>query len=106
MSNEYGLYDVTDYDQCVFFGTIKEIAQYLEYSPATLRSYLTRKKTGKRKLLARKYELIKINEDGSIEEKTEDKYGVFKELLELFRPSKIKFPIWDEREWKLKRITQ
>lgn len=106
MNKLYGLYDTKDFEKCVRLGTIKEIAEYLEYSPATLRSYLTRKKTGERKLLARKYELVKINEDGSIEGKAEDKYKIFKELIEAFKPPKIKFSIWDEREWELKRIAQ
>lgn len=103
-NNLYGLYDVKDYEQCVFIGTIREISNFLNYSQSTLRSYLTRKKTGEYKLLAHKYELIKINENDDIEEETNTKKDIFMELIEIFRPPKIKFPIFDETEWKLKRI--
>lgn len=46
MIKEYGLYNIKEYEQLVFLGTLKEIAKYLDYNVGSLRSYLTRKKSG------------------------------------------------------------
>lgn len=60
---EYGIYDVKENEQCVYLGNIFEIANYLNCSESSLRSYLTRKKNGKQDLFQRKYELIEIHEE-------------------------------------------
>lgn len=61
----YGLYNMKDNEQCEYFGTKKEIAEYLGLSYSYLGSYLTRKKQGTQELLKHKYDLVemeKINE--------------------------------------------
>lgn len=59
---QYGLYNIEDYDQCTYFGTIKEIAAYLKLKPQTLRAYLSRKKKNNKLLLSFKYELIELTD--------------------------------------------
>lgn len=59
---EYGLYDLKDNEQCVYIGNIKEMSNYLNYTIASLRSYLTRSKNGTQKLLKHRYKLIEIYE--------------------------------------------
>ena len=62
---QYGLYNVKDYEQCVYFGTIKEIATYLKLKPQTLLAYLCRRKHNNKLLLNRCYELIEIKEQNN-----------------------------------------
>lgn len=59
---QYGLYNIKEYEQCEYFGTIKEIADYLNQSPGSLRSRLTRKKHGKRNLIKHKYDIVELEE--------------------------------------------
>lgn len=104
MSKEYALYDMKDYEQCVFIGTMKEIAEFLKYSENGLRSYLSHKKAGRRdSLIHKKYELLEVSEDEEIDIETENNNKkAFKELLEIFQRPKIEFPIFDELEWEIK----
>lgn len=106
MANEYAIYDMKDYEQCVYIGTLKEIAKFLEYSENGLRSYLSHKKAGRRdSLIHKQYELIEIEENKEIDiEKENNSRKAFKELLELFQRPKIEFPIFDEYKWKIKGI--
>ena len=59
---QYGLYNMENYEQCVYFGTIKEIAVYLKRKPQTLRAYLSRVKKNDKLRLSFKYKLIEIEE--------------------------------------------
>lgn len=58
----YGLYNIKDYEQCEYFGTIKEIAEYLKIEPNSLRINLIRKRHGKNFLIKHKYELVKMED--------------------------------------------
>lgn len=121
---EYGVYDVKENEQCVCLGNISEIANYFKCSEKSLRSYLTRKKTGKQELLKRRYELIEVKEEeiliaetikrkSSIEilaelieelrEETED----YRYLFELYKPEDYRFEFdyfreedFEGEEWK------
>ncbi len=113
---EYGIYDVKDNEQCLYIGNINEVAEFLNCSNDSLRSYLTRKKNGEQSLLQRRYELIEIKEEGNeIEEHTKRKSGreLFKELVkELSELDEIltleqeiaKFEVFDKFKWTLKGI--
>lgn len=69
---EYGIYDLKDNEQLIYMGNIKEIAKYLECSTSSLRSYLSSKRTNKRRgLLKKRYELLEIQED-NLEENEEE----------------------------------
>lgn len=110
---EYGLYDVNDYEQCVYIGTIKDIANYLGYSCSSLRSYLVRKQKGTQELLKHKYEMVEIIEQ-DIEEiniKKKTNKEIFEELIKIFseqdqittlKEELAKFEIFDEFQWILK----
>ena len=51
-------YDMKEFEQCVCFGTLKEIATYLNCSTNSLRSYITHRKKGERTgLLRKRYEV-------------------------------------------------
>lgn len=63
MSKEYAIYDMKDYEQCVFIGTMQEIAKFLNYSKQSLYSYLSRKKSGEQDLLNHRYELVEVIEE-------------------------------------------
>lgn len=56
----YGLYNMEDSEQCEYFGSIEEIANYLGVTCNYLKIYLTRRKQGKQKYLKYKYELIEL----------------------------------------------
>ena len=104
MASEYAIYDMKDYEQLVYSGTIKEVAKFLNYSEHSLRSYLTRKKNGTRDLLGHRYELIKVIDEDIEEMPKKTNAEIFQELLNLFRPSKIEFEIFDEFKWELKGL--
>lgn len=57
---QFGLYDMKDYEQCVYVGTIKEISEFLGKNYNSLWSHLTRKKQGKIKYIHQRYELVEI----------------------------------------------
>ena len=48
MSNEYAVYDMKDYEQCVRIGTMKEISEFLNCSSDSVRSYISHKSRKKR----------------------------------------------------------
>ena len=84
MIKEYALYDIKDYEQCVYFGDIKEIAKYLNSTPNSLRSYMSHKKKGRiNSLLNKRYELIEIKEDEEEILRKSDK-EIFKEIIKVF----------------------
>lgn len=84
MSKEYALYDIKDYEQCVCFGDIKEIAKYLNSTPNSLMSYMSHKKKGRiNGLLNKRYELIEIKEDEEEIPIKSDK-EIFKEIIKAF----------------------
>ena len=56
----YGLYNVKDDEQCEYFGTREEIANYLGMKPNSLSVFLVRKKRGIRFLIKHKYDLIEM----------------------------------------------
>ena len=56
----YGLYNMKDKEQCEYFGTIKEIANYLELKTNSLSVHLIRKKHGNNFLIKHKYDLIEM----------------------------------------------
>lgn len=106
MSKEYAIYDMKDYEQCVFMGTLKQIAEFLNYSENGLRSYLSHKKAGRRdSLIKKQYELLEVSEDEEIDIEAENNNKkAFKELLEIFKRPKVEFPIFDSFKWELKGI--
>ena len=81
---EYGLYDIKDNELCVFIGNIKEIADFLECSKASLRSWISNKKNNKRDgLIKKKYELVEIKEE--IEETVKTDKEIFQDIIKAFR---------------------
>lgn len=111
MAKEYALYDIKDYEQCVCFGNLKEIAKFLDSSTNSLRSYITHRKKGERSgLLKKRYELVEITEDGE-EIPIKSNKEIFEELLKEFgwKPISIKeelakFKRFDEFNWILKGL--
>ena len=84
---EYGLYDIKDNELCVFIGNIKEIADFLECSKDSLRSWISNKKNKKRNgLIKKRYELVEIIEVEEEKEKTikTDKEK-FQEIIKAFK---------------------
>lgn len=108
---QYGLYDVKDYEQCVFLGNINEIANYLNCKASSLRSYITHRKKGERSgLLKKRYKLVEIKEDGE-EIPIKSNKEIFEEMLKEFgwKPPSIKkelakFKIFDEFNWLIKGL--
>ena len=109
---EYGLYDVKDYEQCVYIGNIKEISNFLNTTPNSLRSYITHRKKGERTgLLKRRYELIEITEEGE-EIPIKSNKEIFNEMIKLFgevekkslKEEISKFEVFDEINWIIKGL--
>ena len=112
---EYGLYDVKDYETCVYFGTVKEIAKFLNCKTASIYCHITRKKRGFINLLKHKYDLIEIQD---IDEKQYERISIKKSNQEIFKEALLsfteleklttvdeelkKFKVFDEFKWELK----
>lgn len=62
MTKIYGLYNIKDYEQCEYFGTMREIAEYLHITKHGVASYMCRKRQGKQKYLLHKYDLVEMEE--------------------------------------------
>jgi len=106
---QYGLYCIKENEQCEYFGTIKEISNYLKVNPSSLYSHLSRKKHGKIKYLNHKYDIVEIEDkdDEDIFKKTNKE--IWKELLKIYgfeyttiKEEILKFKKFDEINWKLK----
>ncbi len=109
MTKEYGVYDLEEYEQLIFSGTLKEVAKYLQYNIESLRSYLTRKKQGKQKLLQHRYELVEIIEDELTEEDNIFKSKItskefWRKVLEEFTEKEPSFKTFDQFNWDLKGL--
>ena len=63
MSNEYAIYDMKDHEQFVYSGTMKQVAEYLEMSRASLYSYITHKRLGTQDFIKHRYEVVKVEEE-------------------------------------------
>lgn len=107
---QYGLYNIKDHEQLEYFGTINEIAKYLNQNPSSLRSRLTRKKQGKRNLIKCKYDIVELKDIEDEETEKTDK-ELWNEILDLFgyidsTPEEeiAKFKIFDEFNWHLKGL--
>ena len=59
---QYGLYNIANYEQCEYFGSKKEIAEYLNLKENTIAVCMVRKRKGMRALLLNKYELVEWSE--------------------------------------------
>lgn len=59
---QYGLYNVKDKEQCEYFGTIKEVAEYLGIKRNSLSVHLVRKKHGIKFLILHKYDLVEMED--------------------------------------------
>ncbi len=110
---EYGIYDLKDDEQCVYIGTIKEVSEFLNCKESSLKSYLSRKRNNKGSgLLARRYQLIEINEDEEFEDKRKTNEEIFQEIINSFEEKKTeslkeeiaKFKIFDEFNWMIKGL--
>ena len=103
---EYALYDVKDYEQLVYMGTIREISEYLNCYIGSLRSYLTRKKRGEQKLLQRRYELIEImeTEEQNIEKPKKSNKELWREIIKAFTENKPQFEIFDHFNYEIKGL--
>lgn len=113
---EYGLYDLKDNEQCVYIGTIKEMAIFLNTTVNCLRSYMSHRKRGDiTNLLLKKYELIEIKED-EVENPIKTDKEIFNEIIKAFtgqveiatlKQEIAKFEVFDEFKWMLKgRLNQ
>lgn len=56
----YAIYDTKYYDQCIYFGTLQECADFLNQKSDSLRSYLSRKKNNSELLIKHRYELFDV----------------------------------------------
>lgn len=106
MSNEYAVYDMKDYEQCVRIGTMKEISEFLNCSSDSIRSYMSHKKAGRREsLINKRYDVVKIvdSEENEEERKIKTNVEIFKELLDAFRIEKHNFEVFDSVKDEVKR---
>ncbi len=98
----YGLYDLKEYEQCVFVGSIKEIAEFINENVSSLRSYLSKHKKGQIKLIKHRYELVEIIEKDIEEKPVKNGKEAFQLLVEMCQEEKLEFEIFDEFKWMLK----
>lgn len=102
MANEYAIYDMKDYEQCVRIGTMKEISKFLNCSSDSVRSYMSHKKAGRRdSLIQKRYDVVKIIENEK-EDNIKSNTEIFKELINTFMPEKHNFPIYDSVKDEIK----
>lgn len=106
MSNEYAVYDMKDYEQCVRIGTMKEISEFLNCSSDSVRSYISHKKSGRREgLIHKRYEVVKVidSEEDERKNKLKTNAEIFKELIDAFRIEKHNFEVFDNGKDEIKR---
>lgn len=102
MANEYAIYDMKDYEQCVRIGSMKEISEFLNCTSDSIRSYMSHKKAGRRdSLIHKRYDVVKIIDDE--EEVEKNNTEIFKELINAFMPEKHNFIIYDSIKDEIKR---
>lgn len=106
---QYGLYNIKEHEQCEYFGTINQIAKYLNLNPSSLYSHLTRKKQGKLKYVEHKYDLVEMKEIEEPPKKTNEE--MWQDILIAFgyidsTPEEeiAKFKIFDEFSWYVKGL--
>lgn len=106
---QYGLYNIKDHEQLEYFGTINEIAKYLDQSPDSLRSRLTRKKHGARNYIKHKYDIVEMKDEEIEDEPIKADKELWEEILNLFgyidsTPEEeiSKFQIFDAFNWYIK----
>lgn len=104
---QYGLYNIKEYEQCEYFGTIKEIADYLKESPSSLYKHICLKKQGKVKYVKHKYDLVEMKEIEELPKKTNEE--MWQDILKTFgyidsipEEEIRKFKIFDEFNWYIK----
>ncbi len=106
MINEYAVYDMKDYEQCVRIGTMKEISEFLNCTSDSVRSYISHKKAGRREgLIHKRYDVVKIvdSEEDEEQSKTRTNAEIFKELIDAFMPEKHNFEVFDSFKDEVKR---
>lgn len=103
MSNEYAIYDMKDYEQLVYMGSISEIAKFLNLNPGSIRSYMSYKRAGREGYIKRRYEIVKIYEEEIEEQTPKTMEEIWKELLDAFRPEKHNFIEYDPFKAEVKR---
>lgn len=102
MANEYTIYDMKDYEQCVRIGSMKEISEFLNCTSDSIRSYMSHKKAGRRdSLIHKRYDVVKIIDDEEVVEK--NNIEIFRELINAFMPEKHNFIIYDSIKDEIKR---
>ena len=99
---EYAIYDMKEYEQFVYSGTIKQVANYLECSPQTIRSYMSYKKNQRDGYIHKRYEIIKVEEEDIEEKPIKTNYEIFQELINAFMPEKHNFLEFDSFNHELK----
>ena len=106
MSKEYAVYDMKDYEQCVRIGTMKEIAEFLNCSSDSIRSYMSHKKAGRIEgLIHKKYDVLQVLEVEVEKENIRKSHvEIFKELINAFKIPKVKFKKFDSYSWEQKRF--
>ena len=97
---EYAIYDIKDNEQCVYFGNIHQISEFLQEEECSLYSYISRRRKGNNRLIKHRYEIVTMEEEQ--EETKKSNKEIFEELLDAFRPAKVEFEIFDEFKWELK----
>ena len=105
MPKEYGLYDMKDFETCIYIGNIKEIAKIVNESEHSLRSYLSKHKRGKIKYIRQRYEIVEIDKnfkDDSESAEVEYKGISFDKFIKPFIPEKTRIRKFDEFKWKIK----
>lgn len=105
MINEYAIYDMEDYEQLVYSGTMQQVANYLECSPGAIRSWISHRKRGKRDgYIHKRYEIVKVEEEDIEEKPIKTNAEIFQDLINTFRPTKVEFEVFDDFKWQLKGI--
>lgn len=106
MSNEYAVYDMKDYEQCVRIGTMKEIAEFLNCSTNSVMSYMSHKKAERIEgLIHKRYEVVKVIDNEKDEEKiiTKTNSEIFRQIIDAFMPEKHNFEVFDSFKDEVKR---
>ena len=99
---EYAIYDIKDNEQCVYFGNIHQISEFLQEEECSIYSYISRRRSGSDRLIKHRYEIVAIEEEQ--EEIKKSNKEIFEELLNTFRPPKVEFEIFDEVKWEIKGL--
>lgn len=104
MSKEYAIYDMKDYEQLVYSGSMNEVSKFLNTTSECIWSYISHKKAGRREgYIQRRYDVLEVVEEEVEETPKKSMQEIWQEIIQAFTIEKHNFIEYDPFKDELKR---